>query len=495
MKKNILSLTIISAFVIIAGCDDFLDKKPLGRYTTDTYPSGGLTQFVYGMYSDLRLYGVHAWPFVGVVSIRSDDADKGSTPTDGGTSQQPYDDFTLLSNHGLTLTHYQDNFKVINKCNIVFAVSDSLFNTGELSEEDYNLARAEAHFIRGYIYFNLVRAFGGVPKVEELSDADSDFNIPRSSEGEIYSFIEEDLLAAIPALPQTWGAEFEGRASKGAAQGILAKVYLYQERWAESLQMSENVINSAVYNLSTPYGVAFTEAGENSKESVFEIQCILNESYNFGCEYALGQGIRGAGAMDLGWGFNSPSQQLVDAYEAGDPRMEATILFEGEVTQYGEIVPPLSGVPGVRYNQKVYTNPTFRTAANSRFGQWMNVRILRYADVLLMAAEAANELGQTEDALTYLEMIRERARNGAAVLPEITETNQDLLRALIQQERRIELAMEHERFFDIVRWGIAEDVLHDAGKTNFVTGKHELLPVPQDEIDRSDGVLTQNPGY
>lgn len=176
--------------------------------------------------------------------------------------------------------------------------------------------------------------------------------------------------------------------------------------------------------------------------------------------------------------------------------MEVTILFEGESTIYGEIVPPLPGVPNVRYNQKVYTNPSYRVAANSTFGEWMNVRILRYADVVLMAAEASNELNQTDDALEYLEMIRKRARGGNnAILPEITETDQALLRDLIRHERRIELAMEHERFFDLVRWGIAEDILHAAGKVNFVAGKHELLPIPQSEIDRSDGVLIQNPGY
>ncbi|MBX2965724.1 MAG: RagB/SusD family nutrient uptake outer membrane protein [Cyclobacteriaceae bacterium] len=494
MKKKVYTVLIAALTLLVLGCEDFLDRKPLGRYTTETYPTGGLTQFIYGMYSDLRLYGVHAWPYVGVVSIRSDDADKGSTPTDGAQSQAPYDDFTLLPNHGLTLTFYRDNYRAINKCNVVLQQSDSL--RSEISEEEYNMARAEARFVRGYLYFNLVRAFGGVPKVDDLITDSDNFNVPRASKEEIYTLIEQDLLYAAGILPPTWGAAFIGRPTRGSAQGLLAKVYLYQQRWAESLQMSQNVIASGFYNLNTPYNVIFTEAGENTSESVFEIQAIRNESYNFGIEYVVGQGIRGTGAMDLGWGFNSPSVQLVNAYESGDPRQDHTILFQGEVTPYGEIVPPLDGVPNVRYNQKVYTNPTYRAAAGSRFGHWMNVRILRYADVLLMAAEAANELNQTSNALDYLEQVRARARGGnASVLPQITETNQALLRDHIRHERRIELAMEHERFFDIVRWGIAETVLHAAGKTNFVVGKHELLPIPQEEIDRSDGVLIQNPGY
>ncbi|MBW3545445.1 MAG: RagB/SusD family nutrient uptake outer membrane protein, partial [Bacteroidetes bacterium] len=231
-----------------------------------------------------------------------------------------------------------------------------------------------------------------------------------------------------------------------------------------------------------------------SSESIFEVQNLYNQTYRFGSEYADVQGARGSGSWDLGWGFNSPSEQLVNAYEEGDPRRDATILFRGEVTPYGEIPPET--LPNERYNQKVYTNPTFRAAANSQKGQWVNIRLLRYADVVLIAAEAANELGQTDLALEYLEMIRARARGGNPnVLPEITTTNQAELRELIRHERRIELAMEHERFFDLVRWGIAEEVLHAAGKTNFVAGKNELMPIPQDEIDRSNGVLTQNPGY
>jgi hypothetical protein len=174
--------------------------------------------------------------------------------------------------------------------------------------------------------------------------------------------------------------------------------------------------------------------------------------------------------------------------------MDATILFQGETTPYGQVVP--NTLPNPRYNQKVYTNPTFREAANAQSGLWVNIRMLRYADVVLMAAEAANELGQTSEALEKLEWVRARARgSNAGILPEVTTTDKAMLRSAIQHERRIELAMEHERFYDLVRWGIAETVLHAAGKTNYTVGKHELLPIPQNEIDLSGGVLTQNPGY
>lgn len=477
----------------LVACEDFLEREPLGRYTTETYPTGGLTQYVYGMYSELRAWGVHAFPFVGIVSITSDDADKGSTPADA-PAQIELDNFTVTPTNGLVRDFYTAHYTAINKANVVISEADSLLAVGAVTQDDYNLSTAEARFVRGYLYFNLVRTFGGVPKVDALVTDQGEFNIPRASAAEIYDLIISDLQYAETYLPLSWEAAFIGRPRQTSAQGMLAKVYAYQENWASCLEYAQKVINSGQHDLSTPYNVIFTEEGENNSGSLFEIQNLRNESFNFGSQYATVQGVRGSGSWDFGWGFNSPSEQLVAAYEPNDPRMDATILFVGETTPYGE-VPPAS-LPNPRYNQKVYTNPSYRQAANNLQGAWVNIRILRYADVVLLAAEAANELGQTDLALEYLEMVRSRARGGnEAILPEITERDQAALRDLIRHERRIELAMEHERFFDLVRWGIAEEVLHDAGKTNFVAGKHELMPIPQDEIDRSNGVLTQNPGY
>lgn len=202
----------------------------------------------------------------------------------------------------------------------------------------------------------------------------------------------------------------------------------------------------------------------------------------------------------MGWGWNTPSTALEAAYEPGDPRKARTILYTSTattpgITIYGEITP--IGLPNPRYNQKVYTNPTFRASINDTFGYWMNVRILRYADVVLMYAEAANEIGGTANttaALAAVNSVRFRARNGnTAILPNITTTDQTALRLAIQHERRIELAMEHDRFFDIVRWGISQAEMSAAGKTAFVASRDNLLPIPQVQIDLSKGVLTQNP--
>ncbi|WP_181305791.1 RagB/SusD family nutrient uptake outer membrane protein [Rufibacter sp. XAAS-G3-1] len=481
-----LSLTGLS-------CNDFLDREPLGRFTTETYPAGGLTQYVYGMYSDLRSWGVHAFAFVGITSITSDDADKGSTPADGA-DQLALDNFTILPANGLITDFYRAHYTAISKCNIVLQQAEALRST--ITPEDYTTSQAEARFIRAYLYFNLVRTYGRVPIVDKVFAEGDNFNIPQSSKAQLYAFIEQDLQFAAASLPSSWGTGFAGRPTSWTAQAMLAKVYLYQQKWGAALSSAQAVMGSGMYDLSVPYNQIFTETRENSRESVFEVQAVYTRTNQFGTQYAEVQGFRGSGAQDLGWGFNSPSLLLHNAYEPNDPRREATILYRGETTPYGETMQTTP--PNERYNQKVYTNPSVRTTVGNQKGYWMNIRLLRYADVVLMAAEAANELGgtaNTDIALANLEMVRARARgNNAAILPRITERNQAALRTLIRQERRIELAMEHERFYDLVRWGIAGDVLRAAGK-NFVTGKHEVMPIPQSEIDKSAGVLTQNPNY
>ena len=316
-----------------------------------------------------------------------------------------------------------------------------------------------------------------------------------------YAFIEQDLQFAATNLPASWDPKFISRTTRGAANGILAKVYLTQHKWAEAMNAANAVMTSGQYDLSTPYTKIFSEEGENGKESVLEIQGTASstESTANGIQYANIQGVRGSGTFDMGWGWNTPSTQLEAAYEAGDPRKDRTILYTaaGSKSLYGEDIP--TGLPNPRYNNKVYTNPTYRSLYNSRMGYWMNVRILRYADVVLMYAEAANEVGGAQNiasAVTALNSVRARARNGnAAILPDVVTTDQAIAREAIRHERRIELAMEHDRFFDLVRWGISQDAMTAAGKPNFSAGRDNLLPIPQAQIDLSKGILTQNPGY
>lgn len=197
------------------------------------------------------------------------------------------------------------------------------------------------------------------------------------------------------------------------------------------------------------------------------------------------------GTPNLGWGFNRPSDDLVASYERSDPRRDATILYVGEVLPDGsDIVQDNPNMINERYNQKAWVPEHPGNLGNGPG----NIRVLRYADVLLMAAEALNENGKSAQALPYLNEVRARARGNRNVLPDITTTDQNELREIIWRERRSELAMEQHRWFDLLRQDRADEVMKALGK-DFVEGKHELLPIPATEIDLSGGLIQQNPGY
>lgn len=503
------ALLAIMLLMTFPGCSkNFLDTERQGGYDDENYPypggSGPYDQFIFGAYNDLRSFNVHSQAYITAVSIRSDDADKGSTPADGGANAIDMDNFPVTPSNAFGNTLWLGYYSLINKCNST--IKEVNTNTLIIASEDIKTQTiAEARFLRGYGYFMLVRLFGRVPLIDTLfTNPAAQNNVAQSTAAQIYAFIEGDLTYAASRLPLSWDATFAGRATSGAANGLLAKVYLTQQKWALAMSTANLVMSSGQYNLSTPYDKIFREEGENSKESVFEVQATASASIQTanGVQYAQIQGIRGSGAFDMGWGWNSPSTYLEAAYEPGDPRKNRTILYTSNATTtyqtiYGETLPV--GLPNPRYNNKVYTNPALRSSIGSRFGYWMNVRILRYADVVLMYAEAANELGGTDNinaAKTALNSVRLRARNGiAGILPDVTTTDQSELRDSIRQERRVELAMEQDRFFDLVRWGVAASVLNASGKPNFNNSRDVLLPIPQTQIDLSAGVLTQNAGY
>ncbi|MEJ7560634.1 MAG: RagB/SusD family nutrient uptake outer membrane protein [Pedobacter sp.] len=504
-KRN-LCITLMTATIISVnpGCKDFLDTQRQGEYTADNYPypkgSGPYDTNLFAAYNALRAYNYVSDGFMVATSIRSDDADKGSTPADGGADVIAMDNFPVLTN-GRVNTLWTEYFTMINRCNAILVAIETNTDIAATPLQK-TTAEAEARFLRGYSYFFLVRAFGRVPKIDKVQEVTS--NIPQSSPQEIYALVESDLQFAAANLPLSWDRKFVGRPTSGAASGMLAKVYLTQQKWGSAMASASMVMNSGQYDLSTSYTMIFGESGENSRESVFEIQGTASAAVpeTNGVQYANIQGVRGSNEWNLGWGWNMPSAALEAAYEPGDPRRTRTILYTSTattpgVTIYGEVTP--TGLPNPKYNQKVLTNPSFRSLYNSRGGWWMNVRILRYADVVLMYAEAANELGGTgniTNALGALNSVRARARGtNNDILPNVTTTDQAVLRDAIRHERRIELAMEHDRFFDIVRWGISGAAMQAAGKTSFNPARDNLLPIPQQQIDLSRGTLTQNFGY
>lgn len=478
---------------IASSCHKFLDRKPLGTGTTDDITQGGVEGQVFGLYGALRKSGMTAWPALWFKSIRSDDALKGSTPSDAEKEGDRYDHFNYDKLDGVNVSYWNEHYEFIALCNNVISDIDSL----GLADPSSLQNRGEATFLRAWAYFDLVRDFGEVPLIDFKVNDISQSNVAKSSVDAIYALIDADLQYASANLPLSWESKFVGRVTQGAANTMIAKTKLYRKQWAEALAKAEEVINSNQYALVTPYSKYFEEEGENSSESIFEVQMYenANGSVSYANELNQVQGVRGSGDWDLGWGFNVPSQALVDFYEEGDPRKDATVLYSGQPDGiYGRTVPPSPPLAQPYWNKKVYTDIVRQQQTGDRFSLWLNIRLLRYADVLLMAAEAANEIGGAENttkALNYLEQIRARARNGANVLPQITETDQSALRTIIHNERRAEMALEYERFYDLVRWGEAVDVLGPLGYED----KNKYYPIPQSIIDKSGGVLKQNDDY
>jgi starch-binding outer membrane protein, SusD/RagB family len=287
-----------------------------------------------------------------------------------------------------------------------------------------------------------------------------------------------------------------GRASKGAAKALLARFYLFKGDFVNAEKYALEVIQSNEYDLEPDFEDANGKNGEHGVESVFEIGAMETEGA-VGNQYANTQGVRGT--PNRGWGFNRPSIDLRNAFEEEDPRLKLTIIDLGDVidgililgdgTTPDETFDEQGNLIEVEsYNRKVWIPGT---STNTQFGH--NRRLIRYSDVLLMAAEALNENGKPGEALVYLNRVRERARHGNNdILPDITTTNKDELRDLILFERRVELALEGHRFWDLVRTGKAAQLL---GPLGYQQGKHELLPIPQNEIDISQGSLTQNPNW
>lgn len=495
-------LPVLGALMVISSCKkDFLDRRPLGRFIDDDIPAGSFESTVFGVYAKMRAGGFNHHLYLGIHSYRADEAEKGSSTSDGSVHEAMFDNFEYDKANGGIQEYWTDHYALILAANDVIHDIDSL----GLTDPGTLINKAEVQFMRAYAYFDLVRAFGRVPKIDfQVTDA-AQVNIPKvDNVSEIYALIDADLQGAAANLPLNisgYPAAYPGRLTKGAARALHARSYMFRKNWSAALAAAKEVITSNQYSLVSNYGSQFRYAGENGPESIFEIQAYYSQSQtDLGIIYSNVQGYRGAGSWDLGWGWNTPTAVLENEFEAGDPRKIETLLYAGQVDPlYGENVPaPSVGFPRLYTNKKIYTAPSDRSTFNNRFGPWMNHRIIRYADVLLMAAEAANELGgaqNTTDALAWLEMVRARARAGnAAVLPAVTTTDQALLRNAIRHERFVELGMEESRFYDIVRWEIDVTALHAAGKTNYQV-KHRLLPIPQGEIDKSGGVLKQNPDY
>ncbi|MFB9053213.1 RagB/SusD family nutrient uptake outer membrane protein [Formosa undariae] len=469
MKNNIKHIQIlfsIGLLLITVSCsEDYLNvdsRDQLEQDDTETVTPKEMVNGAYGMLTEWD----YAFSYLGITEIISDNADKGSSSTDSGSDKDVLDALTFTSSAGSVLGMWQNWYKSVNRASIAIEYAE---NYG-LTDENYkDRLVGEAKFLRALNYFWLVRSFGAIP----LQDVDL---VERQPVADVYAYIEADLLDAITKLPlkSEYDSADLGRATKGASQALLSKVYLYEKEWQKAYDMADNVINSGEYGLHANYEELWRASTENGIESIFEVQA-RGESVAHGVQqYSQTQGARGADGW--GWGYNIPSETLVKAYEAeGDTvRMNASIIFEGETLWDGREV---FEVENPRYNEKAYSS----ASAGADDGD-KNIRILRYAEILLIKSEAAKELGG--DAATPLNLVRNRVGLASIASPTLEQ---------IWNERHLELAMEHDRWFDIVRTGQAKEAMAADGKT-FVVGKHELFPIPYNQLVQTPE-MEQNPGW
>lgn len=478
---------ILTAPFLLAGCSkSFLDVPPQGQQPNEQFwkNEADATKAVNAIYANLREWKQVAFAAIAIESLGSDDAEKGSNTADASFLNK-YDDFSVTATEGQILDFWKGQYQEINFCNQV------LDHVPAITMDEALKARylAEAKFVRAYAYFRLVRAYGDVPLRLKVPTEASEYNLARTPKAQVWAAIEKDLTEAAAVLPPNYPAADKGRATKGAALALHAKVAMYQQKWADVLNYTNQVMGLG-YSLFANYEQLFRIPNENSSESVFEIQCqlILDSKDASNSQYSQVQGVKGV--VGGGWGFNVPTSDLVSEYEPGDPRKDGTIIFRGETTPEGDVIPV--GGDNPMFNQKSYV-PFRLYVTGYNEGADQNVRVMRYAEVLLMNAEAANETGNNAQALKSLNAVRARARQGnPAILPDVTATDKEAVRKAIWHERRVELAMENDRYFDVIRQGRAAAIF---GPKGFKTGKNEVWPVPQDEIDISAGTLVQNPGY
>lgn len=470
--------------------------------------------------------------FIG--DVVSDDALKGGQYLQDMAAVRDMENFKTTTNNVLLLGYYRAQWQGISRANLAIKeIPATRIKEGE--EATLDRLVGEAKFLRAYYYFRLCRVFGGMPLIEDVIDSSDKWHQERTSQDATYQFIIKDLEDAEEVLPlkSKYAATDLGRATKGAAQAMLLKANLYRagflsqtgnteeakKCYEAAAQWGKKVITSGEYDLDPEYFTNFLLKGENDKESVFEIQYVEDGQ----SDYGEGEGFtRGTFTLILqrsrsnhfgqaGWGFDKPTENLFNEYEPNDPRRDETIWRPAD----DEMDTPAQEIYlGDRLCSRKYAMYTENNGAAYKLTHDsrgpLNNKQIRYSDVLLMYAEACCETGDLTSAKYYLNKVRDRVQ-----LPNFPYTatiqgkqvtyqdNQEDLRKAIRHERRVELAMEGHRWFDLCRWGIAKETMdaYIAGETDeakaeyspFVKGKHELFPIPSQEIDITG--IAQNPNY
>ena len=482
-----------AAALVLSSCADFLHINPEGTTSStglDYTKAENIFKPVSAAYASMRTYGSHDMPYIAAFEITSDNADKGSTPEDGPETLA-LDNFSVNSTNSIVNSLWVGYYDIVSAANNALFQMDKFYEAMASAENKQYVKQCEGEskFIRAYAYFNLVRMFANIPLVDRTMTADELADAKPVAPSDVYEFIEKDLEDAIAVLPESYSKSFAGRVTKYTAHALKAKVHLYQAEYDSVAVNAGKVIGSGRFGLLNNFKDVFTIDGENSIESLFEIQC-SDLGQNTGTnvpyfEYAYHQGPRGNTKSNLqGWGFCTPSEDLIAFYQSrGETvRPATTLLYRGTMTAEGDSISVKCTNPV--YNGKVYTPSEYNEWSYNGYGFDHNVRILRYSDVLLMYAEAvARGSAEYAPAGMSAQAAFDWVRNRAGLAPAALSVDN------IMDERRAELAMEEDRFYDLVRTGLAEVVLASKG---FKKNKNELLPIPAQQMQLNQNLKQNN---
>lgn len=514
MKINNIKITLVGLTILVfAGCsEDFLTTSPYALQTNEVFfeSQDELDAALMAAYKAVAANGYKSgaefgWFAIG--DIGSDDASRGGIES----FDPPFVDITMSRQNSanyILANIWSGIYAAISRCNLVIDASS------EVSGDEVAIQRIsnEAKFLRALMYYGLVTYWGEVPLFTSYAYVNEAIR-PKSTVEEIWAQIEQDFQDATE-LPKRseYATDQIGRATSGAAWSMLGKALMYQKKYTEAASAFKNVIESDEYELVDDYGFIFRKEGNNCIESIFETQHMANTNAGAGGVMVLAQ--LPADPESGGWGYNAPTQDLVDEFEVGDPRTIYTVLFKGDTlpTATSDIWIVQNKDSNSGYQNRKALIPLIDKAAQNIFDLARNVKYLRYAEVLLLYAEALNETGQSAAALPYLNLVRERARNTpiddperigtifdlsytGELLPDVTTTDQTELRKAIYHEQRVELAEEGHRREYLLRTGRFLERMNEAKNLSLTDEKWLVMPIPHDDILKSEGVLVQHPGY
>lgn len=486
--KNIKYIIASLALIITISCtDDFVERDTVYSIDSENYFNSESDYYnaLIGAYDMLQSSYVN----VLLGEIASNNTLCGGESATDVIGFQQIDDMIHTPVNSNLKDVWNWMFAGVNRANYILEFQDKINFQGK------EIIIGETRFLRAYYYFELVKWFGPVPLKQTRFILGDETSIPRSSVSDVYALIEADLQYAVNNLEYT--APQVGRVTKGAAQALLGKAYLYQDKFSAAASILENLILNGPYDLVLDYDTIFENAGENGVESVFEVQYTDVEGAGFGClqcsegNVAVGfSGVRNYSGplFTSGFSFNVPTQEAVDQFEVGDNRKDVAILdIDAWATSTGASF-------GTGYEHTGYFNRKYLPRVRSSQAQGdlnltnpNNYRAIRFADVLLLAAEAFNRGGIDDTkAQNFLNRVRERAFGNTSNNVSLTGT---ALTNAIYHERRVELLGEGHHFFDLVRTGRGTQI------SGFTPNKNELFPIPIEEIQFSNGNWQQNPGY